>query len=401
MKTKIFLAATAAAALSMAACSTGATSGGSSPASGGSSAASGGSSANSGASSATPKSAPAAPTGSSVIDMNITGTTGPNGEKPTPIADLTLSQADVAKLKAGHYSAAQLWHTSSQFVTAVQSGANAEFDRLGIKVLATTNANMDAGTQANQVQTAMAKKPSVIMGLPVDPTSAAQAFQPAVKAGTKLVFLSNVPAGYTQGKQYTSIVTDDLYQMGKQAAEAMGKALGGKGNVAMMFYNAKYYVTNQRDAAFRTTLAKEFPQIKIVAEQGFTDPSNATSIASALLTKHRDLDGIYTSWSQPAEGVLSSLRTVNNTHVKVVTLDIDDTVVVDLASGGATQAIVADEAYNLGKGMADAAAYGLLGKKAPAFAVAGALTITKGNIPDGYRRSLNADVPATVQKVLK
>lgn len=379
-KSRLVVAAAAAVALSLSACSTGAAPGGSS---------------------AAPSSAPAAPAGSSVIDIDITGTTGPNGEAPTPISDLTLNDADVAKLKAGQYTAAQLWHTSSQFVTAVQDGANAEFGRLGIDVLATTNANMDAGTQANQVQTAMAKKPSVIIGLPVDPTSAAQAFQPAVTAGTKLVFLSNVPTGYTQGKQYTSIVTDDLYQMGKQAAEAMGTALGGKGNVAMMFYNAKYYVTNQRDAAFRTTLTKEFPNIKIVAEQGFTDPNNATSIASALLTKNRDLDGIYTSWSQPAQGVLAALRTVNNTRVKVVTLDIDDTVVVDMASGGATQAIVADEAYNLGKGMADAAAYGLLGKKAPPFAVANALTITKANIADGYRRSLNADVPGTVQKALK
>lgn len=381
-KSRLALTAAVVAVMTLPACSTGATTGG-------------------GAGASAAPAAESAPAGSSVIDMDITGTTGPNGEKPTPLSDLTLTDAEVAKLKDGHYSAAQLWHTSSQFVTAVQDGANAEFDRLGISVLATTNASMDAGTQANQVQTAMAKKPNVIIGLPVDPTSAAQAFQPAVDAGTKLVFLSNVPAGYEYDKQYTSIVTDDLYQMGKQAAEAMGTALGGKGTVAMLFYNAKYYVTNQRDAAFRATLMKDFPNIKIVAEQGFTDPNNATSIASALLTKNRDLDGIYTSWSQPAEGVLAALRTVNNTRVKVVTLDIDDTVVVDMASGGATQAIVADEAYNLGKGMADASAYALLGKKAPAFAVANALTITKDNIPEGYRRSLNANVPATVQKVLK
>jgi ribose transport system substrate-binding protein len=372
--------AAAALGLTLTACSTGAGSGG------GGSAASGSSSASN---------------GSSVIDKTLTATAGPNGEKPTPVTDLTLTDEEVAKLQAGHFTAAQLWHTSSQFVQAVQNGAAAEFTRLGIDVVATTNANMDAGAQANQVQTAMAKNPNVIIGLPVDPTSAAAAFQPAVNAGTKLVFLSNVPKGYTYGKQYSSIVTDDLFDMGKRAAEALGKSLNGKGEVAIVFYNAQYYVTNQRDAAFRTTLKKEFPGIKIVAEQGFSDPSNATSIASALLTKHPKLAGIYTSWSQPAEGVLSALRTVGNTSTKVVTLDLDDPVVVDMATGGATVALVADKAFELGKGMADAAAYALLGKTAPPFAVAGALTITKDTIPQGYQESLNSDVPPAVQKVLK
>ena len=345
--------------------------------------------------------ATAAATGGNVIDKTLTGTVGPNGETPTPISTLTLTDDEVAKLKAGNFTAAQLWHTSSQFVQAVQSGAAAEFSRLGIKVVATTNANMDAGTQANQVQTAMISKPSVIVGLPVDPTSAAQAFQPAVSAGTKLVFLSNVPKGYTYGQQYSSIVTDDLYDMGKRAAEALGNALGGKGEVGIVFYNAQYYVTNQRDAAFRTTLMKEFPNIKIVAEQGFSDPSNATAIASGMLTQHPNLAGIYTSWAQPAEGVLSALRTIGNTKTKVVTLDIDDPVIVDMATGGSTVALVADQAYDLGKGMADAAAYALLGKQAPAFAVAGAITITKDTIAQGYQQSLHSDVPAAVQKVLK
>ncbi len=373
-------------ALALTACSTGATSSGGAAASSSSGAA---------------PSSSAAPAGSSVIDKQLTSTSGPNGERPTPLTDLTLSNTEVAKLKAGHYTAAQLWHTSSQFVAGVQSGAKAEFARLGISVVATANANMDAGTQANQVQTAMVKKPSVIIGLPVDPTSAAGAFQPAVRAGTKLVFLSNVPKGYTYGKEYSSIVTDDLYDMGKRAAEALGHSLGGKGDVGIVFYNAQYYVTNQRDAAFRTTLQKEFPDIRIVAEQGFSDPSNATSIASAMLTQHRNLAGIYTSWSQPDEGVLSALRTVGNTTTKTVTLDLDDPVVVDLATGGSTVAVVVDEAWDLGKGMADAAAYALLGKKAPTFAVAGALTITKSNIAAGYQQSLHTDVPPAVRKVLK
>jgi ribose transport system substrate-binding protein len=376
---KLILTAVTGASLVLAACSTGATK----------------------STSPTGASASASGPGSSVIDQKISGTTGPNGETPTPVSGLSLSAADVAKLQNGHYKAAMLWHQSSAFVSAVQNGANAEFNRLGINVVVTADANFDAATQANQIQTAMAKKPNVILSLPVDPVSAAASFQPAVAAGAKLVFLSNVPKGYTQGKQYTSIVTDDLYQMGKHAAEALGNALGGKGKVGMLFYNAQYYVTNQRDAAFKATLQTEFPNIQIVAQQGFSDPNTAESIASAMLTQHSDLDGIYTSWSQPAEGVLAALRTTSNTHTKVATLDLDDPVVVDMVTGGATVAVVADKAWELGRGMADAAAYALLGKKAPAFAVAGVLTITKDNVTQGYQDSLHQAVPSVIKKVMK
>jgi len=343
---------------------------------------------------------PTGESGSSVIDLELTATVGPNGEEPTPVSELTLTEEEVAQLKAGGFTAAQLWHTSSQFVEAVQQGAAAEFARLGIEVVATTNADMDAGAQANQIQTAMAKDPDVMIGLPVDPTSAAAAFRPAVDAGTELVFLSNVPEGYVYGEDYTAIVTDDLFDMGRRAAQALGESLDGKGEVGVLFYDAEYYVTNQRDAAFLTTLAEAYPDIEVVAQQGFSDPTNATSIASGMLTQHPDLAGIYTSWAQPAQGVLAALRTVGNSTTKVVTLDLDDPVVVDMATGGSTVAVVADEAFDLGRGMADAAAYALLGKTAPPFVVARALTITRDTIPEGYEQSLHSEVPEAVRSVL-
>jgi ribose transport system substrate-binding protein len=379
MKRRILIAAVAGASLALAACSTGATS-------------------SNGPSAGSSK---AAGPGASVLDSNLSATTGPNGEKPVPVTDLALTDDEVAKIKSGGHTAAMLWHTSSTFVSAVQSGAKAEFDRLGIGIATTADANFDAGTQANQIQTAMAKKPDVILSLPVDPTSAAAAYRPAVDAGTKLVFLSNVPDGFTPGKQYTSIVTDDLFEMGKQAAQALGKSIGGKGKIGMVFYDTKYYVVNQRDAAFKQTIEKEFPGIQIVAKQGFTDPNAAEGIASAMLTQNPDLAGIYTSWAQPAAGVLSALRTTSNTKTKVVTLDLDDNVVVAMASGDQLSAIVADKAWEVGRGMADAAAYALLGKQAPSFAVAGALTVTKDSIPQGYRDSLHTDVPEAIRKVMK
>ena len=73
---------------------------------------------------------------------------------------------------------------------------------------------------------------------------------------------------------------------------------------------------------------------------------------------------------------------------------------LDMAKGGNTTALVVDRAYELGRAMATSAAYGLLGKKAPAFIVAPAMTITRSTLVQGYRASLHRDPPASVLKAL-
>ncbi len=329
-------------------------------------------------------------------------TTGPNGEKATPTSALKLSAADIAKVKNGHYTAALVWHQSSDFVTAVTAGARDEFAKLGIKITATTNANFDAGKQKSDIETVLAKKPDVMLTLPVDPVATASAYRAADRAGTKLVLLSNVPKGFQQGKDYVTVVTDDLFQMGKNAADALAASIGGKGKIAYFFHDATYYVTNQRDQAFKKTIEANYPNIKLVAQQGIADPNKAQEQATAILTKNPDLDGVYVTFSQPpAEGVLSALRNNGNTKTKLVSLDLDEPLTVDMARGGNVSGIVSDKAYDLGQAMAKAAAYGLLGRKAPPFVVAPAITITKANLTQGYEESLHQAPPKAVAEAAK
>lgn len=328
-------------------------------------------------------------------------TTGPAGETATPTSALTLTPDEIAKVKSGNHTAALVWHQSSDFVTAVTRGAQDEFKVLGIKVVATTNANFDAGKQKSDIETVEAKKPDAMLTLPVDPVATASAYKAAAKNGTKIVLLSNVPKGFVQGKDYVSVVTDDLFQMGKHAADALAAAIGGKGNIAYFFHDAQYYVTNQRDQAFKKTIEGNYPNVKIVASQGIADPNKAEDQANGILLKNPDLSGTYVTFSQPpAEGVLSSLRNNGNTKAKLVSLDLDEPLALDMARGKNVAAIVADRAYELGQAMAKAAAYGILGKKAPAFVVAPAITITKANLVQGYQASLHQNPPKSVMDAL-
>lgn len=324
-------------------------------------------------------------------------TVGPSGEEATPSASVTVSDETAAMLKDKRYTAALLWHDQSDFVNAVTNGATDEFKRLGIEVVATTSAGFDAARQRSDIETAMAKSPSVILSLPLDPVTSAAAFKEARDKGVKLVFLSNLPADYKHPADYAAIVTDDLFQMGKQAADALASAMGDKGTVGWIYHDASYYVTNQRDNAFKTTIENDHPDMQIVAEAGISDPARAEEIANAMLLKNPDLGGIYVTWAGPAEGVLAALRANGNTTTRIVTLDLSEPIALDMVKGGNVAAIVADEAYELGRTMAAVGARALAGQDNPPFVVAPAVTVTSGNVNEGWNRSLHIDAPDSVK----
>ena len=58
-------------------------------------------------------------------------------------------------------------------------------------------------------------------------------------------------------------------------------------------------------------IRKNYPDIKIVAEQGIGGPDfpgDAEKAASAMIVSNSDLDGIWAVWDQPAEGVMEAAR---------------------------------------------------------------------------------------------
>jgi ribose transport system substrate-binding protein len=328
-------------------------------------------------------------------------TLGPNGERPAPATALRLSSRDAAKLRAGHHSAALVWHEDSDFTDAVTTGVLDEFRPLGIRVVAQTSAGFDPARQKADIETVGAKKPAVMLTLPVDPVISASAYRQVARQGTKIVLLSNLPRGMRHGRDYVSVVTDDLFDMGKRAADALAAAVGGKGEVGYFFLDANSFVANQRDQAFLKTIAANYPEIDVVARQGIGDPNKAQEQANGTLIRHPDLSGVYVTFSQPAgDGVLAALRANGNATTKIVSLDLDEPLALDMARGGNTFALIADRAYELGRAMAKSAAYGLLGKPAPPFVIVPALTVTRPNLVEGYRESLNRAPPASVEAAL-
>lgn len=328
-------------------------------------------------------------------------TTGPNGEPATPAASVMLSDADVEALKAGGFTAAFAWHELYDWSSAVSRGAQDEFARLGIKVVAETNAGFDAARQTADVETVLALKPSILISLPVDAEAGPATYGKVAAAGARLVFIDNAAAGLTQGTDYVTTVTSDRAIIGTRTAEAMDAALGGLGKIGYIFHDANFQVTNQRDQAFVWNIENRFPGLEIVAQAGMADPARIEDIANAMLTQNPEITGIYVPWTEPALGVLAVLRQLGRDDVKIVSIDLNEPAALDMAKGGAISALIADEAYAIGVTAARAAALSLLDQKVAPLLVVGAGIVTKDNLAQGWRASLNAEPPQSVLDALK
>ena len=251
---------------------------------------------------------------------------GPNGEAASPPSSADLTDEEVAKIKSLGLKAAIVMHTGGDDWSQAQiNGLNSEFERLGIEVVATTDAKFDPKTQVSDLQTVMAKKPDIIVSLPTDPVATAAAYREAAAGGAKLVFMDNIPAGFEAGKDYVSAVSADNYGNGVISAHLMAKALGGQGKIGVVYHDADFFVTKQRYDGFRTTMEQDYPGIEIVESKGVGGPDFATqaqNAAAAMLSKHSDLDGIWAVWDVPAEGVLAAARAAGRLDLKIATEDL-------------------------------------------------------------------------------
>jgi ribose transport system substrate-binding protein len=327
---------------------------------------------------------------------------GPNGEAAVSAKTLQLTEEDIEKIKEGKYKAAIVMHyAGNDWATAQIEGLKATFARMGIEVVAVTDAQFKAEKQVSDIETVLAKKPDIIVGIPVDPVSTASAFKKAADAGVKVVFMDNKPNGMEAGKDYVSVVSADNYGNGIQAAEVLAEQLGSKGKIGVIYHDADFFVTKQRTDAFETTIKEKYPDIEIVARGGIMGPNDGEKVASGMLTKNRELDGMFVVWDVPAEGALAAARTSGKDDFVISTIDLGTNVALDIASGGMIKGLGAQLPYDQGISEAILAGYALLGKEAPAYVAVPAFKVTQENVLDGWKAVYHKDAPATIQNAAK
>jgi ribose transport system substrate-binding protein len=326
--------------------------------------------------------------------------TGPNGERPTPASEISLSEEELQQIKDKRATAAIVLHYGgNDWSNAQVDGLRNALGRMGVRVIAVTDANFKPEKQVSDIETVLAKKPDIIISIPTDPVATADAYRKAARQGVKLVFMDNVPKGFTPGKDYVSVVSADNYGNGVASAHLMAEQLKGKGKIGIVFHEADFFVTKQRYQAFKKTIAEQYPDIEIVAEQGIAGPDfagDAEKVASAMLTRNADLDAIWAVWDVPAEGVLAAARANGRDDLDVTTIDLGQNVAIDMAKGGPIKGLGAQRPFDQGVTEATLAGYGLLDKKAPPYVAVNALPVTRSNLESAWRTVYHQGLPPKV-----
>ena len=323
---------------------------------------------------------------------------GPHGEDPAPPSSADLTPDEVARVKAKAATAAIVMHyAGNDWAIAQIDGLKNEFGRLGIQVVAVTDANFEPDRQVSDLETVMAKKPAIIVSIPTDPVATADAYKAAARAGARLVFMDQPPNGMTPGRDYVSVVSADNYGNGVVSAHLMAKALGGKGKIGVIYHEADFFVTRQRYEGFRTTITQNYPGISIVETRGIAGPDfagDAQNVASAMLSKHADLAGIWAVWDVPAEGVMAAARAVGRLDLKIATEDLGKIVAIALARDQLVVGLGAQVPFDQGVTEARLAAKALLGEKTPPYVALSALPVTHDNVLQAWTKVYHQDPPA-------
>ncbi|MGQ0609284.1 MAG: substrate-binding domain-containing protein, partial [Chloroflexota bacterium] len=242
------------------------------------------------------------------LNENTIRSLGPHGEPPTSARAVELTYAERKRLKQLGARAAIVMHYVSDWSQAQVEGLQAGFERLGIEVIAVTEAGFRADRQVADLASVLAKRPDVIVSIPTDPATTADAYRAATTQGVKLVFIDNVPDGSVAGRDYVSVVAADNYGNGVASAHLMAQALDGQGTVGMVHHEADFFVTRQRAEAFEATIAQDYPGMRVVARHGVTGPdfaADAETGVGAMLASHPELHAVWAVWDVPATGVLA------------------------------------------------------------------------------------------------
>ncbi|MBN8252671.1 substrate-binding domain-containing protein [Priestia flexa] len=327
---------------------------------------------------------------------------GPYGEPAISAKDFQLTEEEIEKIKEGKYKAAIAMHyAGNDYSTAQINGLKAAFERMGIEVVAVTDGQFKSEKQVADIETIMAKSPDIIVSLPVDPVSTAPAFKKAADAGIKLVFMDSVPVELEPGKDYVSVIASDNYGNGTAAGDILGEQLGGKGKVGIIYHDVDFFVNNQRREAVETTLKEKYPEIEIVTSSGITTPNDAEKVASAMLTRYNDLDGIFAIWDVPAEGVLAAARTAGKEDLIITTVDLGTNVALEIASGGNVKGLGSQLPFDQGVAEAILAGHSLLGKEVPPFVAVPGLAVTQENVLEAWKMAYRQEAPEVIQEAAK
>ncbi len=329
---------------------------------------------------------------------------GQRGEKGVLASSLKITPEQAAKIKAGNFTVAiSMGWLGDDWASEQLKGLKETFAKLGIKVIAETNADWDDAKQIADLNAIAVLKPDLLVSIPLNGQTTAAAYKKVQAGGAKVVFIDQAVDGMNPGKDYAAIISSDNLALGMYIADLLAESVGGKGDVGAMFFANDFYVTNLRYEGFVARLMAKYPNINLVAVAGHDNPNKGQEVAQALLARYPNLKGLYGSWSIPAMGAAAAANVAGkkSSDFKIVCENFDQIVAANIAKNGLIAGISSQRPYDQGVAEATVGALALIGAPTPPYVVVPPLAVKRANLPASYKTIYRTDLPVALANDLK
>ena len=215
---------------------------------------------------------------------------------------------------------------------------------LGVKAIYTGAPQADVNQEATVLEQVIAKKPAGIAVTCANPDGLKAPINKAIEAGIPVVTFD---ADSPNSDRYCYLGTSN-YNAGAAAARYIGKLLGGQGEVAVSTVTGQLN-HEERKAGFVETLAKNYPNIKVVATgNDNNDQTKAATLIAGFLQAHPNLKGVFCTDALGGVGAAAAIREANAIgKVRIVSFDTDKGT-LDLIKEGVISASIAQGTWSMG-----------------------------------------------------
>ena len=317
---------------------------------------------------------------------------GPNGEQAASVDAVRISDAEAAKIRAGHFKVGVTMQTVNLDWSQLQiQGVTDTLARYGVALTGVASAEYQVDKQIADIENTIQRHPDGIISIPVDGTATAATYRKVSQAGIKLVFMDNVPPGMKHPEQYAAMVSADSQGNAYIAARVLASCVPQGGTVGLVNFGVDYFSTNQRTKGVKDWLASNRPDIH-VKQTDFTDPAKAAQIAGDFLTANPDVKGLFAVWDQPALDALSAMRS-QGIDVPITTVDLGLQSAIEIAKGGPLKATGSQRPYDQGVAEAEAMMKALIGETVPAWIGVQSLPVVQATVLEGFKTVFKKDAP--------
>jgi inositol transport system substrate-binding protein len=172
--------------------------------------------------------------------------------------------------------------------------------------LTIVDAANDTAKQTGQVENFLAQGMNAVVILPVDTAATKPMTKSVVKAGKPLVYVNRKPSNLPKDVVYCG---SNSIEAGIMNMEELGKAMGGKGNVAILMGELSNEAAIGRTDGIKKVVKEKFPDIKVVREQtGNWKRDQGKTIMENWLASGQEINGVASNNDEMALGALQAIK---------------------------------------------------------------------------------------------